>query len=308
MKRWNANSLRTIRLTVHVCEGIKLVLKTASLLETQFEREVSDLEIAQYLSAPPEFVRRIREYMRLLSPSSFDAWVGDDSSDTTLGDIIADERSENPAEIAGRNELREALYAVLRTLTPRQRKVLELRFGLNGYDSHTLQEVGDKYNLTRESIRQIAKQAFECIRKCPPFAVFVNEVQSSKKSKLPPTHMLADNLQEVLDKATPPRTPEEALSVVASAYGTTTEEILTGKKSAKIFFVRYLFGYLLTCGCGIPPRSIKKYFTFGRSWAHVYNEKITSLMRRFPAVKVEVELLTQFFRRGAICCSSFKMK
>ena len=156
-----ADQARTIRIPVHMVETINKVKKISSQLLHQNGHEPSADEIAEELNMP---VDKVREIMRVAQePVSLETPIGEEE-DSHLGDFIPDDDAPAPADAASHTMLREQLMEVLDTLTPREEKVLRLRFGLEDGRSRTLEEVGKEFNVTRERIRQIEAKALRKLR------------------------------------------------------------------------------------------------------------------------------------------------
>ena len=156
-----ADQARTIRIPVHMVETINKVKKTNSLLLHKNGREPTAEEIAAELGMS---VEKVREILRVAQePVSLETPIGEEA-DSHLGDFIPDEDALAPADAASQMLLKEALNAVLKTLTPREAKVLALRFGLDDGHPKTLEEVGAEFNVTRERIRQIEAKALRKLR------------------------------------------------------------------------------------------------------------------------------------------------
>ena len=156
-----ADQARTIRIPVHMVETINKVKKTNSLLLHKNGREPTAEEIAAELGMS---VEKVREILRVAQePVSLETPIGEEE-DSHLGDFIPDEDALAPADAASQMLLKEALNAVLKTLTPREAKVLALRFGLDDGHPKTLEEVGAEFNVTRERIRQIEAKALRKLR------------------------------------------------------------------------------------------------------------------------------------------------
>ncbi|MBE6885146.1 MAG: RNA polymerase sigma factor RpoD [Ruminococcaceae bacterium] len=156
-----ADQARTIRIPVHMVETINKVKKISNQLLHKNGREASVEEIADELGMP---VDKVREVMRVAQePVSLETPIGEEE-DSHLGDFIADDDTPAPADAASHTLLREQLGDVLSTLTPREEKVLRLRFGLEDGRSRTLEEVGKEFNVTRERIRQIEAKALRKLR------------------------------------------------------------------------------------------------------------------------------------------------
>ncbi len=152
---------RTIRLPVHVGETINRVKKTAHRLQQLLEREPTPEEIAQALDIPEEKVRRVLEAAR--QPVSLEQPVGDEG-DSVLGDFIEDERALAPIDTAAQQLMREQIDCVLARLPERERKIIQLRYGLNDGRYRTLEEVGKEFGITRERIRQIESKVLKKLR------------------------------------------------------------------------------------------------------------------------------------------------
>ena len=151
-----ADQARTIRIPVHMVETINKVKKVSSQLLHRNGHEPTADEIAEELEMP---VDKVREIMRVAQePVSLETPIGEEE-DSHLGDFIPDEDAPVPAEAASHTLLKEQLSGVLKSLTPREEKVLRLRFGLEDGRPRTLEEVGKEFNVTRERIRQIEAKA-----------------------------------------------------------------------------------------------------------------------------------------------------
>ena len=156
-----ADQARTIRIPVHMVETITKVKKVSSQLLHQNGHEPSVDEIAEELNMP---VDRVREIIRISQdPVSLETPIGEEE-DSHLGDFIPDELAPAPAEVASLSLLKEQLNEVLGTLTEREEKVLRLRFGLEDGRPRTLEEVGQRFQVTRERIRQIEAKALRKLR------------------------------------------------------------------------------------------------------------------------------------------------
>lgn len=156
-----ADQARTIRIPVHMVETINKVKKVQSQLLHQNGHEPTPDEIAEEIDMP---VDKVREIMRVAQePVSLETPIGEEE-DSHLGDFIPDTDAPAPADAASHTMLREQLSEVLSTLTPREEKVLRLRFGLEDGRGRTLEEVGKEFNVTRERIRQIEAKALRKLR------------------------------------------------------------------------------------------------------------------------------------------------
>jgi RNA polymerase primary sigma factor len=156
-----ADQARTIRIPVHMVETINKLVRINRQLLQELGRDPTPEEIAAEMDIPPE---RVREIMKIAQePVSLETPIGEEE-DSHLGDFIEDEDALAPAEAASFILLKEQLEEVLETLTPRERDVLRLRFGLIDGRARTLEEVGQKFNVTRERIRQIEAKALRKLR------------------------------------------------------------------------------------------------------------------------------------------------
>ncbi|MFU0833275.1 MAG: RNA polymerase sigma factor RpoD [Oscillospiraceae bacterium] len=156
-----ADQARTIRIPVHMVETINKVKKVSSQLLHTSGHEPTAEEISEELDMP---VEKVREIMRVAQePVSLETPIGEEE-DSHLGDFIPDDDAPAPADAASHTLLKEQLADVLDTLTPREEKVLRLRFGLEDGRSRTLEEVGKEFNVTRERIRQIEAKALRKLR------------------------------------------------------------------------------------------------------------------------------------------------
>ncbi len=156
-----ADQARTIRIPVHMVETINKLVRISRQLLQELGREPSPEEIGDVMSLPAE---RVREIMKIAQePISLETPIGEEE-DSHLGDFIEDHDALAPAEAASFTMLKEQLEGVLETLTPRERKVLKLRFGLDDGRPRTLEEVGREFGVTRERIRQIEAKALRKLR------------------------------------------------------------------------------------------------------------------------------------------------
>jgi RNA polymerase primary sigma factor len=158
-----ADQARTIRIPVHMVETINKLLRTQRRLTQELNREPTNEEIAAAMEMDVDKVEHIMKIKQDIS--SLDASVRDDEEDSVLGDFIEDEDTKTPTESASEQLLKEQVKLVLSTLTEREQKILKLRFGLEDGKSHTLEEVGQEFSVTRERIRQIEAKALAKLRK-----------------------------------------------------------------------------------------------------------------------------------------------
>ncbi len=158
-----ADQARTIRIPVHMVETINKLLRTQRRLTQELNREPTNDEIAKAMDIEVEKVEHIMKIKQDIS--SLDASVRDDEEDSVLGDFIEDEDTVSPEESATNQLLKEHVKTLLSGLTEREQKILKLRFGLEDGKSHTLEEVGQEFSVTRERIRQIEAKALAKLRK-----------------------------------------------------------------------------------------------------------------------------------------------
>ena len=156
-----ADQARTIRISVHMVETINKVMRVSRQLLQELGHDPTPEEIAEEMGIPVEKVRDILKIAQ--EPISLETPIGEEE-DSHLGDFIPDEDASEPAEAASYTLLKEQLQEVLSTLTPREEKVLKLRFGLEDGRTRTLEEVGREFNVTRERIRQIEAKALRKLR------------------------------------------------------------------------------------------------------------------------------------------------
>ena len=156
-----ADQARTIRIPVHMVETINKLIRTSRHLLQQLGREPTPEEIAAEMEIPVEKVTEIQKIAQ--DPVSLETPIGEED-DSHLGDFIQDDDSPAPQDAAAYTLLREQLEEVMKTLTPREAKVLKLRFGLEDGKSRTLEEVGKEFNVTRERIRQREAKALRKLR------------------------------------------------------------------------------------------------------------------------------------------------
>ena len=156
-----ADQGRTIRIPVHMVETINKLIRTSRHLLQQLGREPSPEEIAKEMEIPVEKVAEIQKIAQ--DPVSLETPIGEED-DSHLGDFIQDDDSLAPQDVAAYTLLKEQLEEIMKTLTPREAKVLKLRFGLEDGKARTLEEVGREFNVTRERIRQIEAKALRKLR------------------------------------------------------------------------------------------------------------------------------------------------
>ena len=156
-----ADQARTIRIPVHMIETINKIIRTSRIMLHEIGREPTPEELSIKLSIPLEKIRKVMKIAR--EPVSFETPVGDDD-DSFLGDFIEDKNTLVPGDAAVNSNLRETTTRVLSSLTPREERVLRMRFGIGVNSDHTLEEVGQQFTVTRERIRQIEAKALRKLK------------------------------------------------------------------------------------------------------------------------------------------------
>jgi RNA polymerase primary sigma factor len=158
-----ADQSRTIRIPVHMVETINKFRQIERELVQSLGREPLPEEIASEMGEPIEKINHIRKISQ--ETVSLETSVGDDDEDSTLGDFIEDTKTRTPSQLAALQLLRDHVQKVIETLNPREKKIMEMRFGLTDGVAHTLEEVGQEFGVTRERIRQIEAKTLEKIQK-----------------------------------------------------------------------------------------------------------------------------------------------
>jgi RNA polymerase primary sigma factor len=158
-----ADQARTIRIPVHMVETINKLLRTQRRLTQELNREPTNEEIAKEMEIEVEKVEHIMKIKQDIH--SLDQTIRDEDDDTTLADFVEDEDAKSPLEAASEQLLRSQVKDMLGMLTEREQKILRLRFGIDDGKSHTLEEVGQEFSVTRERIRQIEAKALAKLRK-----------------------------------------------------------------------------------------------------------------------------------------------
>ncbi len=156
-----ADKSRTIRVPAHIWEGINKYLKVFNRLSGELGREPTLEEINEEMNLSEDKIKKIQQMIQ--DPVSLDTPVGEDE-DCYLGDVIEDPNTATPSELTEDDMLKEELEQVLNTLSEREKKIVQLRFGLLDDRPRTLREIGEKYDLSRERIRQIEKKALQRLR------------------------------------------------------------------------------------------------------------------------------------------------
>ena len=177
-----ADQARTIRIPVHMIETINKLIRTSRYLVQEMGREPTPEEIAERMEMPVEKVRKVLKIAK--EPISLETPIGEDK-DSHLGDFIEDKKVISPLEASMKLNLKEQTLKVLQTLTPREEKVLRKRFGIGIDSEHTLEEVGQDFDVTRERIRQIELKALNKLRhpnRCRPLKDLVTTPPRPEKS------------------------------------------------------------------------------------------------------------------------------
>ncbi len=156
-----ADQARTIRIPVHMIETINKIVRTSRQILSEHGREPTPEELAQKLVMPLDRVRKVLKISK--EPISLEIPVGDEE-DSSLGDFIEDQNAIQPLDASIRSNLSESTTKILSTLTPREERVLRMRFGIGMNTDHTLEEVGLQFSVTRERIRQIEAKALRKLK------------------------------------------------------------------------------------------------------------------------------------------------
>ncbi|HEY3863800.1 MAG TPA: sigma-70 family RNA polymerase sigma factor [Verrucomicrobiae bacterium] len=162
IKRALANQSKTIRLPVHLVDKIAKMRRTAMKLQEVFGREPTDEELAEEMNMSPSRVAQMRT--AAIRPASLDAPIGDDDSNN-FAEVVQDESADTPYEQLEQKTVTKMLREMVKTLDPREATILQYRFGLDGGSEKTLEEVGAKFGVTRERVRQIQNIALNKLRK-----------------------------------------------------------------------------------------------------------------------------------------------
>jgi len=163
IKRALANQSKTIRLPVHLVDKIAKMRRVAMALSEDLGREPSDEEIAIELGVPTNKVAHLKSVS--VRPASLDAPVGEDGDSATFGDMVGDENAVSPYENLQAKNLNFDLHSMVDSLDPREAEIIKMRFGLDGHDELTLEEVGKHFRVTRERVRQLQNLALSKMRK-----------------------------------------------------------------------------------------------------------------------------------------------
>ncbi len=171
IKRALANQSKTIRLPVHLVDKISKMRRTAMALTEELGREPTDEELAMELQIPTSKVAHLKSVS--VRPTSLDAPIGDEGDSSTFGEIVGDENALSPLESLKERSRNADLHAMVASLDPREAEIIKLRFGLDGASELTLEEVGKRFKVTRERVRQLQNLALSKMRK----AIAANETQ-----------------------------------------------------------------------------------------------------------------------------------
>jgi RNA polymerase primary sigma factor len=163
IKRALANQSKTIRLPVHLVDKIARMRRVAMQLAEEFGREPTDEELGEELQMPAAKISQLRT--AAIRPASLDANVGQDEDGASLGDLIGDENAQTPSDLFSDKNLRKSVMDLLHVLDERELKIITMRFGLDGKKEMTLEEVGRKFKVTRERIRQLQNIALRKIKR-----------------------------------------------------------------------------------------------------------------------------------------------
>jgi len=162
IKRALGNHAKTIRLPAHVVEKVAHIRRSELKLQGSLDREPTDEELAADVGLPPRRVKEYREAAR--APVSLDASLGDDDDSHRISEVVPDSRAEAPFERLAKRSDASLMKEVFGSLTPREQDILTLRFGLHDDNPRTLEEIGQRYGLTRERIRQIEGEGLKKLR------------------------------------------------------------------------------------------------------------------------------------------------
>ncbi|MFA5057972.1 MAG: sigma-70 family RNA polymerase sigma factor, partial [Opitutaceae bacterium] len=163
IKRALANQSKTIRLPVHLVDKISKMRRTAMSLAEEFGREPTDEEVAMELDIPVNKVAHLKSVS--IRPTSLDAPIGEDGDSATFGEIVGDENAISPYENVRERNLKTDLNHMIESLDKREADIIRMRFGLDGHDELTLEEVGRKFKVTRERVRQLQNLALQKVRR-----------------------------------------------------------------------------------------------------------------------------------------------
>lgn len=163
IKRALANQRNTIRLPVHLLDKIAKIRRATTLLTEEFGREPTDEEVAEYLEMPCRKIAHLKSVS--CQPASLNAPLGDDGNASEFGDLVGDDKALSPYQNLSDKSLQFDLRNCIQTLDKRDAQIIKLRFGLEGYNPKTLEEVGKLFKITRERVRQLQNSALSKIRR-----------------------------------------------------------------------------------------------------------------------------------------------
>jgi RNA polymerase primary sigma factor len=184
IKRALANQSKTIRLPVHLVDKISKMRRTAMALTEEFGREPTDEELARELQIPTSKVAHLKSVS--VRPASLDAPMGEDGDSATFGDIVGDDNAVSPYEGLRESTQNDDLYVIINSLDSRESEIIKYRFGLEGRDALTLEEVGQKFQVTRERIRQLEYLALNKMRRAMAKHEAIrttDEIEAEKRQK-----------------------------------------------------------------------------------------------------------------------------
>ena len=162
IKRALANQSKTIRLPIHMVDRVTQIRRTSTSLAERLGRDPTDDELAAEMDLPVSRITHLKAVSQ--KPASLDSPIGDDDG-SILSEVVPDDKSRSPLEHLQSKSLIGDISSVLDQLEPREAEIMRLRFGLEGLDPHTLEEVGEKIGVTRERVRQLQQQALRELRK-----------------------------------------------------------------------------------------------------------------------------------------------
>lgn len=219
IKRALANQSKTIRLPVHLVDKISKMRRTALALTEELGREPTDEEIAIELQIPTSRVAHLKSVS--VRPASLDAPISDDGNSTSFGEIVGDDNALSPLDSLNDNSRNSDLHAMVASLDPREAEIIRYRFGLDGRDELTLEEVGQKFKVTRERVRQLQNLALSKIRK----AMVSHEAQRSVEEIAEETLMIKrqEVIREFIESRTAVADDESVTAPKASKNGKRTK-------------------------------------------------------------------------------------
>ncbi len=226
IKRALANQSKTIRLPVHLVDKISKMRRTALALTEELGREPTDEEIAIELQIPTSKVAHLKSVS--VRPASLDAPISDDGDSASFGEIVGDENAVSPLDSLNDRSRNSDLHSMVDSLEPREAEIIRYRFGLDGRDELTLEEVGQKFKVTRERVRQLQNLALSKMRR----AMASHEAQRSVEEIAEETLMI--KRQEVIREFIESRTlaPSDDAAEIATA-GRSAKSANSGKRAKR---------------------------------------------------------------------------